>query len=84
MMKITATARTAKPAISSVRIPLAGSAAGRLRYGMGGAEPLAEGSGSVLAVPCGATGPVMALLRSKADWLAQAVAGSLAGRPRCR
>jgi hypothetical protein len=88
MMKITATTRTAKPAISPVRIPLVqvrgcprpgGGVAGG-----GGVEPLAEGGGSVLVVPCGAAGSVMALLPSKWDRLAQAVAGPLRARSRGR
>src|SRR5579859_1575475 len=84
-MKITATTRAAKPAISPVRISLirvrscprpGGRGAGR-----GGAGPVAEAGGSVLVVPGGAAGSVMALSPSEADRLVQAVAGSLAGRP---
>ena len=87
-MKITATMRAAKPAISLVRIPLVRACGGRRPGGCGagggGAEPLAEGGGSVLVVPCGAAGPVMALLPSEAG-PARADRGRFpAGRPRCR
>ena len=60
MMKITTTMRAATPAMSPVRIPLIrvcsrGRGAGD-GGGGGGADPLAEGGGRVLVVPCGAVG----------------------------
>ncbi len=82
MMKITAAARTA---ISSVRIPLAG-VRGRAAAVWDGAAWSRWLRGAAACWP----GRVALLVRSwryfvqKRDWLAQAVAGSLAGRPRCR
>ena len=56
--------------------------------GDGGAEPLAEGGGRVLAGPCGAAGPVMALLHFLYEWdrAIETVAGFRAdpGPPRLR
>ena len=70
MMKIITTMRTAKPAISPVRMPLIRVCMRRRRGagggggGGGGLEPLAEGGGRVLVAACGAAGSVMGLLPS--------------------
>ncbi len=70
-----------KPAISPVRIPLI-RICSRLRRGAGGGPgPLvADRGGSVLVVPQGAAGSVMALLPSRVGPGRWAVAGSVAGR----
>src|SRR5258708_16564625 len=70
MMKIITTMRAATPAISPVRKPLIRVCSRRRRGACGadwggGAEPLAEGRGRVLARACGAAGSVMALLFSR-------------------
>jgi hypothetical protein len=67
MMKIITTIRAAAPAIRPVRMLLIRVRPGRRggawgAGGGGGAEPLGEGGGSVLVVPCGAGVAVMALL----------------------
>ena len=66
MMKITTTMRAATPTIRAVRMALIRERVGRpggACGGGGGAEPLAEGGGSVLVLPCGGVS-VMTLLLS--------------------
>src|SRR5580700_4728461 len=67
MMKIITTIRATAPAIRPVRMPLIRVRSGRPggawgAGGGGGAEPLGEGGGSVLVLPCGAGVAVMARL----------------------
>src|SRR5579871_2782474 len=65
MTKIITTIRATTPAIRPVRTLLIRVRAGRRGGawgGGGGAEPLAEGGGSVLVLPCGSGVAVMALL----------------------
>src|SRR5579859_7377908 len=83
-MKIITTIRATAPAIRPVRMLLIRVRAGRRGGawgGGGGAEPLAEGGGSVLVVPCGSGVAVMALLvrffRSGSG-AAETLAGSVA------
>jgi hypothetical protein len=61
MTKISTTANAAMPMISAVRmlLTLVRSPVRGGTWGMGGAEPLADGSGKVLGVPVGAAAAVM-------------------------